>query len=123
VQAGKIRDHILIGVIQNEPSQQTIVVLDHRAGALRDPELRHHLRGRPLDCVSADDRRHRYHRCTAVGNRAAQPRHREDRIDADERVRRADHDRLELLADERFPQRQRRLRVAGAVKGKSGDFG
>ncbi len=100
-----MRDRAFVGVIQNESGQQTIVVLGHRAGARRDAELRHHLRGRSLDCLATDYRRHRYNRCAAIGNGAAQPRHREDGIDADERVRRTDDDRLELLADERLPQR------------------
>ena len=49
------------------------------------PSSCHHLGGRPLDRLAADDRRHRDHRRAAGRERRAQSRHRQDRLDADER--------------------------------------
>ena len=105
--------------VQDEAVQQAAVVLRDRPGAGRHAELGHHLGGRALDGAPADDRRHRHHRRAAGGDGGAQARHREDRVDADERVRRADHHRLEALGSERLAERRRRPRRAGALETRS----
>ena len=106
-------------MVEHEAIHQATVVLRHRARAGRHAEFRHHLGGRPLDRMPADDRRHSDHRRAAGGDRGAHARHGKDRIDADERVRRADHHRLEAIVFERFAECRRRARIAGALKFES----
>src|SRR5213075_1296601 len=52
----------------------------------------HHLRGRALDGLPADDWRYRDDRCATRLDRIAHDRYRQDRLDADERIGRTyDH--------------------------------
>ena len=65
----------------------------------------HHTRRRPLQRPSADDRRHRRHRSPRLPQRLANSRHRQNRPDADDRIRRAKDD-AGRIADR--PQQSRR---------------
>ena len=80
----------------------------------RQAEFGHHLRGRALDRLAADDRRHRRRPGPARAQRVAHAGQAQNRIDADQRVRRADHDHAQIVVAKRGekigmrPRRRRR---------------
>ena len=80
----------------------------------REAELGHHFGGRALDGLAADDRRHRHDRRGAITQRRPDPRDREDRVDADKGVGRADHDGAQLRIGERGEDIGMRPGIGGA---------
>src|SRR5207247_2652947 len=65
------------------------------------PQLAHHLAGRALQRLAADDRRHGDHRRAAPAEQLAHAVQLEDRADAVVRIGRADHHRFQVLRVQR----------------------
>ena len=95
------REIICVFLVGDVEVEEIGVVPRHRRAVDRQAELRHHLGGRALDRLAADDRRHRNDRRAALVQGVAHPGQGEDRADADERVRRADHDQPQFPVGER----------------------
>ncbi len=93
--ASTSRAQRLVLLVEHEAVEQTAprVVARHLDRGHRHAQLAHHLRRRSLERGAGDDRRHRDHRRRGGAHRVLDSGHREDRIDAHERVRRADDDR------------------------------
>ena len=71
--------------------QQPAVACGGRGGGRWRAQLGEHFRRWPLHRLPGDDGGYGDHRRTTGGDGVAHPRHRQDRLDADERVARADH--------------------------------
>ena len=90
-----------IRLVDDEPVDEVRVASGDRRSADLETELGQHLRRRTLDRLTADDRRHGNHRRMRLLYRSANARQREDRLDADERIRGADDDGAQIPALER----------------------
>ena len=80
-----------VGVVDHVAIEQVAVPFGDGAGRRVQAEFGHHLGGRPLDGAAGDDRRDRNDRRAAGVQRGPHARQGQDRLDADERVGRADH--------------------------------
>ena len=94
-----------VGTIDDIAIEQVAVAPRHRCRIHGEAELGHHLGGRALDGVAADDRGNCHDRRVAICDRFTHAGDGENRLDADERIGRADHDRTQA----RIAQRRERV--------------